>query len=206
MSIFEDHFEEYDRWYEKNKNVYLSEVKAIRKALPYGGVGLEIGVGTGRFASSLGIPFGIDPAINMLKLAKQRGINAVAALGEHLPFKDKTFEYALIAITICFVDEPARVIDETRRILKSQGRIIVAIIDRESFLGKKYQKKKSKFYELARFFSVSEIVEMLKDAGFRSFEFFQTIFRSPDEIDTVEETLSGYGKGGFVVISGKKAE
>lgn len=204
IDVFEKHFEEYDRWYERNRHVYVSEVEAIRKALPKGGIGIEIGVGTGRFASFLEIPFGIDPSLNMLKLARQRGVIVAAGVGELLPLRAGIFDYALIAITICFVKNPERVILETARILKTGGKIILGIIDRESFLGRKYQTKKSKFYEVARFFSVGEIVRMLESSGFEDFEFFQTIFDFLEKIDSPQRVETGYGKGGFVVISAEK--
>ena len=57
--IFEKYYNQYDLWYEKNEFTYLSELEAIREVLPKSGRGLEIGVGTGRFAQSLGIAIGI---------------------------------------------------------------------------------------------------------------------------------------------------
>jgi ubiquinone/menaquinone biosynthesis C-methylase UbiE len=48
--VFDKYFKEYDEWYEKNKLAYLSEVAALKKVIPKGKKGLEIGVGTGRFA------------------------------------------------------------------------------------------------------------------------------------------------------------
>jgi len=42
--------------------------------LPEGGTGIEIGVGTGRFASQLGIKLGLEPSKSMASLARQRGM------------------------------------------------------------------------------------------------------------------------------------
>ena len=204
-TIFDEHFQDYDLWYEKYEKAYLSELEAVRKALPEQGIGIEVGVGTGRFAAPLGIEVGIDPSLNMLRIARQRGVLAVAARGEALPFRDRQFDYALIAITICFVDDAREVIAETARVLRSGGKIVIAIIDRDSFLGRLYQSKKSKFYKVARFFSVDAVVALLSQAGFASFEFLQTIFNVPDEVGTIQAPEEGYGKGGFVVISGSKS-
>ena len=44
--------------------------------------GIEIGVGTGRFAVPLGIRWGMDPSIRMVKMAKARGLQVVAARAE----------------------------------------------------------------------------------------------------------------------------
>ena len=49
---------------------------------------MEIGVGSGRFAQPLGVKIGIDPSRNMLKFAKERGIQVIRGGGENLPFKD----------------------------------------------------------------------------------------------------------------------
>ena len=202
--IFDEYYREYDLWYERNRLAYLSELEAVKIALPEEGRGLEVGVGTGRFASRLGIPYGIDPSFRMAKLAEDRGVRVIVARGEEIPFKDDEFDYALIAITICFVRDPERVIRETRRILRDGGRIIVAIIDRDSFLGRAYQVRKSKFYEEARFFSVDEVVNLLGESGFDDFSLLQTIFRFPHELEEVERPDVGYGRGGFVVISARK--
>ncbi len=67
-NIFDKRYKKYDAWYKENKFAYLSELEAIRKVLPKKGKGLEIGVGTGRFAAPLGIKFGIDPSEDMIQL------------------------------------------------------------------------------------------------------------------------------------------
>jgi len=70
-TIFDKYYKKYDAWYDRNKFVYLAELKAIRKVLPEKGKGLEIGVGTGRFAQALGIATGIDPSRKMIEIAKK---------------------------------------------------------------------------------------------------------------------------------------
>ena len=203
-NIFDQYWKRYDAWYDEHRFVYLSEIEAIKKVLPEKGKGLEIGVGTGRFASVLDISDGIDPSTKMAIIAKSRGINVKIGNGENLPYKDKEFDYILIAITICFVQEPEKVISEAKRVLKNKGKIILGIVDKDSFLGKFYQEKKSIFYQEANFFSVREIVKLLKDNKFGKFSFYQTIFNLPEEVKTIEAPLEGYGKGGFIIISGEK--
>lgn len=154
--IFDKYYKKYDAWYEKNRFAYLSELRALRKVLPEGGKGLEIGVGTGRFAAPLGITNGIDPARNMIKIARERGVNARLGSGESLPFKNSSFNYVAIVITLCFVKDPRKVLEESGRVLKRKGTIIIGIIDKDSFLGRFYQIKKSIFYKQANFFSVKD--------------------------------------------------
>jgi ubiquinone/menaquinone biosynthesis C-methylase UbiE len=204
VKVFDRYAKEYDEWFEHNRFAYLSELKAIRRLMPNGGYGLEVGVGGGRFAAPLGVEVGIDPSPNMLKFAKERGIKTIQAVGERLPFRDKEFDYILNIVTLCFVNNPELVIEESRRVLKDKGRIIIGIIDRESFLGRIYQKKDSPFYKVAKFFSAVEVIEILKTYGFREITTLQTIFELPDKIKDVEDYKEGYGEGGFVVIKGEK--
>ena len=205
MNIFERYYKRYDPWYDKNKFAYLSELKAVKKVLPKRGNGLEIGVGTGRFAGALGIKFGIDPSEKMLEAAKNRGVEGKLGSGEKIPFKNSTFDYVAIIITLCFVKDPQKVLKEARRVLKRHGKIIIGIIDKDSFLGKFYQKKKSVFYKRANFFSVKEVIDLLGIVGFSKFYYYQTVFKLLDEINATERPQKGFGRGGFIVISAKKS-
>ncbi len=207
IEIFNKHFKEYDEWYEKNKWVYLSEVVVLKKVIPKGKKGLEIGVGTGRFAQALGIEYGIDPSEKMLSIAKKRGIKTFVGRGEKLPFSDKEFDYVALIITLCFVENPEEVIKEAKRVLKDNGKIVIGIIAKNSPLGKIYQEKKEaghKIYKYANFFTVEEVVDLLKRNGFKNFVFYQTLFKPLEEIKEIEEPKEGFGEGSFVVIAAEK--
>ncbi|MGD9014851.1 MAG: methyltransferase domain-containing protein [Candidatus Omnitrophota bacterium] len=204
--IFQRYYKKYDAWYDKNRLAYLSELKAISRVLPKSGKGLEIGVGTGRFAAPLGIGIGVDPAKNMIALAWQRGVDAKLGYGEHLTFRNATFDYVTIIITICFVQDPQKVLEQANRVLKKNGKVIIGIIDKNSFLGKFYQNKRSVFYKQANFFSVREITDLLKATGFNKFSYYQTIFQVPDKINSAQEPQRGFGKGGFVIIRAQKSK
>jgi len=204
-TVFDRYYKKYDAWYDRNKFAYLSELEAIKKVLPKIGKGLEIGVGTGRFAQALGIKYGIDPSKNMIRLAEKRGVNVKLDNGERLSSKNSTFDYVVIIITLCFVEDPSKVLKEAKRVLKRNGKIIIAIIDRENMLGKFYQRKKSVFYKQAKFFSVKKIVHLLDETGFNKVSYRQTLFKKPDKIIEIEKSKIGFGKGGFVVISAYKS-
>ncbi len=206
-SVFDAYTDEYEEWFERNRFVYLSELELLRAIIPGHERGLEVGIGTGRFAAPLAVGFGIDPSKNMLKLARNPGSKVVIARGEQIPFKDGVFDYALIMVTICFVDEPNRVVEESRRIIVNGGRIIIGIIDRDSWLGKLYlaKKDKNKFYRDARFFSVGEIIELLRSNDFKDISVYQTIFDPPETIKSVQHYREGSGEGGFAVICGRKS-
>ncbi len=202
--VFDKYYKKYDAWYDKHKFAFLSELEAIKRVLPRDKRGLEIGVGTGRFATALDITMGIDPSSKMLEIAQKRGVNVRLGFGEDIPFLNEAFDYVAIIITLCFVKDPRKVIEESARVLKKNGRIIISIVDKESFLGKFYRRKKSIFYKQARFFSVKEVVDLLKETGFSQLFYYQTIFKPLNKINSIEKPKRGFSKGSFVVISGEK--
>jgi len=204
-TVFDKYPEEYDNWYQKNYNAYISEVEAVKKVLP-SGRGLEVGVGSGRFALPLKIEYGVDISLSLLKIAKERDLKVICGDACNLPFKDESFDFALMAFTICFLKRPLLALNEANRVLKTKGYIILAFIDKGSFLGKYYlrRKHKSVFYKEAIFYSIPEIAKLLKDSGFSKFLFYQTLFDLPQNLTQPHPVVKGYGEGGFVVIRAKK--
>lgn len=202
---FERYAEKYERWFERNRFVYLSELEAIRRHLPKTGCGLEIGVGSGRFAAPLGVKFGVEPSKSMARIAKQRGISVVMGVTEELPFISNYFDFALMVTTICFLNDIESAMKEIRRVLKPEGLIIIGFIDKNSPIGKLYQRHKedSLFYRVATFYSVKEVITYLERLHFNDFRFTQTIFKNLIDIRDIEQVVDGYGDGSFVVIVAK---
>lgn len=199
---FERYTERYEGWFETHEHAYRSEVEALERIHPTPGFGIEIGVGTGRFATPLGMQVGLDPATEMLVRARERGIDIVKGVAEALPFRDGTFDTALLVTTICFVDDIPQTLTEARRVLRPDGSLIIGYIDKDSPVGRIYQEKKSEnpFYREAVFVSTDELVDALETAGFTEFEFVQTIYHWLDEIDEPEPIEEGFGDGSFVGI------
>ncbi|KPK73283.1 hypothetical protein AMJ87_02300 [candidate division WOR_3 bacterium SM23_60] len=203
-SIFDIYTERYDEWFCEHTHAFLSELRALQREFINGGRGIEIGIGTGRFAQALSIRFGVDISYPMVRIAKNRGCEVAVADAENLPLAQNTFDYALLMVTICFVRNPQKVIREARRIITRNGKLIVGIIDKKSFLGSLYQKRKSPFYGVAHFYSAVEVIDMLRRNRFRNIEVSQTLFQAPEELHTLDEIRAGHGQGGFVVITGVK--
>jgi SAM-dependent methyltransferase len=203
---FEKYAEEYEAWFEKNPWAYNSEVEALRTQLPASGLGVEIGVGSGRFAGPLGIKVGVDPSASMRALAERRGIRGMDAKAEKLPFEDASFDYVLMVTTICFLDDVLAAFREVIRILKPEGVFVIGFVDKDSVLGRQYQEKKdkSKFYRSARFYSPGEVTSMAREAGFKRFSYVQTLFGSIREMDRTDSLKEGVGHGSFVVIKAGK--
>ena len=204
---FEKYFDQYEDWFVQNHYTYQSELEAVRRHLPAGGRGLEIGVGSGLFAEPFDIHYGIEPSTRMRKQAVQRGVkNVVDGVAEMLPFNDHFFDFALMVTTICFLDDVQLSLKEARRILKPNGKMIIGFVDKNSTVGKLYEKHKEEnvFYRQAKFYSVKEIDGLLKQSKFYALRHTQTIFQMLDKIKKPEEIKEGYGEGSFVVVSGKK--
>lgn len=202
---FDKYSDEYDLWFEKNVELYEAELEAIRQLIPpHGSEGLEVGVGSGKFALPLGIKIGVEPSENMAARARMQGVEVYPGVAEKLPFSDNKFDFILMVTTICFVDDVLKSFREAYRVLKPSGYIIVGFIDKESELGKKYDadKEQSKFYKDAVFFSAQEVETYLKRAGFEIEKIRQTLI--PGEL--TETILDGFGKGAFVVIKGVASE
>lgn len=195
---------DYDAWFEKHPDLYLAELEAVRSFIPASGSGIEIGVGSGRFAAPLGIPIGVEPAPRMAELARLRGVEVLEGVAEALPFEDGSFDFAVMVTVVCFLDDVAQAFREACRILKPQGTLVIGFIDRESELGRHYSQKKeqSSFYRNATFYSVSELEALLTNAGFSDFACRQTLMPGETAGLTVRE---GYGSGGFVVIQAHKS-
>lgn len=203
---FEQYSTEYENWFEENRFAYQSELAALKELIPDHKKGIEIGVGSGRFAAPLGIKIGIDPSPKMREIAKSYGLEVYDAVAEALPFSDDSFDFALMVTTICFLDDVEAALKEAYRIVKLSGSLIIGFIDKDSPLGKLYQqyKKKSVFYDVATFYSVNEIASQLKKIGFKRFNFAQTIFQDLTQITDIEPVKAGYGEGSFVVVRALK--
>ncbi|MDQ2056427.1 class I SAM-dependent methyltransferase, partial [Halobellus sp. H-GB7] len=200
-ALFERYTDQYESWFDTHEAAYQSEVEALQRLIPQPGFGIEIGVGSARFAASLGMQVGLDPADDMLVRARKRGIDVVKGVAESLPFRDGTFDTALIVTTICFVDDIPQTLAEARRVLRPDGSLVIGYIDKKSPVGRIYQEKKAlnPFYREA-VVSTDELVDALDVVGFSEFEFVQTIYHWPDEIDEPEPIEEGYGDGSFVGI------
>jgi len=127
--------------------LFYSELAAIKKVL--GNVyqeqrSIEIGVGTGRFAQALHITYGADPSRRMLELARERNIICIQAVVEDLPLKDKSLDLALMVTIDPFMTDMQQAFAEVRRILKTDGIMVLGMIDRNSRLGDVYEKKYEK--------------------------------------------------------------
>jgi len=198
---FDTYSDAYDDWFERHATEYALEVEAIRDLLP-AGQGLEVGVGTGKFARPLGIQHGLDPSEAMIRKARKVGVEVVEGVAEELPYRDSSFDYALMVTTICFVDDLKKSFEEACRVLKPGGSLVIGFIDKESTLGQQYllKRDKSRFYAVAEFYSTREVLELLRKTGFGKLQIRQTLLAN----EGGKNILEGYGQGSFVAIKAVK--
>jgi ubiquinone/menaquinone biosynthesis C-methylase UbiE len=133
-----------DSWYERTVLPYLLDfacgIGPIRrqreKVIPQAsGRVLEIGMGTG-----LNLPFydrsriksivGVDPALQMHKLALKRSLAAgiavelVGVSAESLPVADASFDTVVSTYTLCSIADPVAALKELRRALVPGGKLL----------------------------------------------------------------------------------
>jgi len=206
VSVFDKNVRRYEQWFIDHPFAYVSELHAVRELLPKSGRGIEIGIGTGRFAAPLGIKLGIEPSRAMEELARKKGLEVIHGVAEKLPFKDQEFDFALMVTTVCFLDDIDLAFHEAFRVLKPHGAFVIGFVDRNSPLGKSYEERKqdSLFYRDATFYAVDDLLRLLASAGFKRFSFRQTLFGPVDDMREPDPVREGHGKGSFVVIKAEK--
>ena len=205
-SPFDDLAKEYDAWYNgEGSTIFSNEVQAFKPLLPsLPKPWLEIGVGSGRFARALGIGAGVDPSIELVKMAGRRGIAAFLGRGERGPFGKESFGAVFLITTLCFLKHPPEVLGEASRILIPGGQLVLGLVLKESPWGQFYQKKRAqghRFYKSATFYSYDEVVKLIEPAGFSTEKIVSTLFQGPGEVHHAEDPKEGYfPDAGFTII------
>ncbi|PKL57289.1 MAG: SAM-dependent methyltransferase [Methanomicrobiales archaeon HGW-Methanomicrobiales-6] len=170
MDVFERFAAEYDRWFEEHRAEYLAELARVRRLLPCPDArAVEVGVGSGRFAASLGIRIGIEPSQALGRIARERGIEVIRGRAESIPLRDGCCSSVLMVTVICFLDDPVAAFEEAHRILAPQGALVIGFIEREGPVAQKYlhEKRKHRFLSRARFYLSGEVQAFLRYTGFR---------------------------------------
>jgi ubiquinone/menaquinone biosynthesis C-methylase UbiE len=206
VSIFDPIADVYDGWYDtpEGHSIFKEEVRCLRQlGDDYSGRWLEVGVGTGRFATALGITHGVDLSPQMAVIAKRRGVAVQIGRVEQLPFSDRVFAGVLMALTLCFVENPEVAFSECSRILRDKGRLVIGTIPADSPWGRFYIKKKAAghpIYSHARFRTVAENIHFAEKEYFKLRTSCSALFGEPDRYQSEPSRIeSGIIAGaGFV--------
>jgi len=205
FEVFNELFRRYDEWYLRMRNLWVSECLCLKLLSTHGYV-LDVGVGTGVFSNCLGSDYlvGIDLAHNPLRIARLRGVEALASDAEYLPFREGSFDYVVMVATICFLKNPLKVLREVRRVVRGGGYLVMCFIPKDSDWGRYYTLLKlrgeSPFYRVAKFFSVGEVINLLIKAGFTPVDYASTLNSLPNNPPVTELPSRSLGPGSFVCI------
>jgi phosphatidylethanolamine/phosphatidyl-N-methylethanolamine N-methyltransferase len=106
--------------------------EAVWREVPPGGLGLEVGAGTGaNFAYHPGGArvVGIDVSFAMLRRVREKpaggGAPLVVADVAVLPFADASFDWVAETLVFCEVRDPIAGLRELRRVLRAGGRLVM---------------------------------------------------------------------------------
>lgn len=136
---------------------------------------LDVGCGTGRLAALLAERhlcrvWGIDVSPEMVAVARERvprGVGLKVAAAEDLPFRDNTFERAVMTLVVHHLDRP-RAFAELMRVLAPDGRLALLTFDPRTFEGYYLNEYFPSIgpIDLARFPDAAVIERDLRAAGF----------------------------------------
>ncbi|MBN1150562.1 class I SAM-dependent methyltransferase [candidate division WOR-3 bacterium] len=228
---FDQYAEKYDAWFLENKNVLYSELKLVAYFLKDAGEVLSVGCGSGIFESLLAreygieIKYGIEPSRGMAEIAIKRGMNVEITSADMADFGEEKFNTVLFNGTTSYMPDLISIFKKTHRALKPSGRAVVIDVPKESSYGILYNLAKAlgtwdhpllegvkpkdpypiEFVNAALWKTTSEKTEILKKAGFISFEYAQTLTKHPLYSDnTLEEPKPGYDCGDYVAVCAHK--
>jgi len=177
----------YDEWYESPEGslIYREELDCVLLVKGRGGKRwLEVGAGTGRFGSRLGVRYALDPSPPMLKRASKRGMGTIVGNAEALPLTDGCLEGVLVVVALSFCNDSSLAIRECSRVLQRKGTLVAAIVPRSSPWGQHYCRKGAEghpLYSRARFLDVEEVVLQAAAAGLVLKDAASALLRPPTE-------------------------
>jgi ubiquinone/menaquinone biosynthesis C-methylase UbiE len=124
-----DHFDFLAPFYDRAMPFSRLELMLKMVALPSDGLLLDAGGGTGRVASALR-PYVrsalvADFSRGMLAQASRKGLPAIQAPAERLPFASGTFERIIMVDALHHVHNQAGTVAELWRVLKPDGRLVI---------------------------------------------------------------------------------
>jgi ubiquinone/menaquinone biosynthesis C-methylase UbiE len=205
-SIFDPIADAYDGWYDtlEGHSIFKDEVRCLRQLRDdSSGRWLEVGVGTGRFATALGITHGVDLSPQMAAIAKRRGIQVQVGSAMQLPFADSSFDGVLLALTLCFIVGPEQAFRECGRILRDRGQMVIGTVPADSPWGISYIKKKNAghpIYSHAHFRTAAETIHFAEKEHFKLRTSCSALFGEPDRFQSEQSRIESgiFAEAGFV--------
>ena len=144
---------EHDGRVEKPSCLRHSGLPAMKQAVLQNRKGIEIGVGSERFAGPQHVEWVVELLAGIALLARQRSINAFNAVAETLALEIQPYDLAKMVTTGCFLNDIPKALWEGYLIIKPGGIFVIGLIVCNSERGKKYEQHKgtNKVYREAHF-------------------------------------------------------
>ncbi len=171
----------YDSYYDDpvGRMVDRMEKAAVARLLPDAEPGqtlLESGSGTGHwsewFAGKGYNVTGVDVAEEMVEVAEEKrqekGIENVRYYvgdASDLQFPSDHFDVGAVITVLEFASDPEKVISELARVVRKNGRLIVCVLQSDSYLDRKQRRGEYLSFSEIHFFSEPELENLLRPYG-----------------------------------------
>jgi len=155
--------------------------------LPDGNL-LEIGVGNGAYFHRYKKHkiIAIDTSKTMIEIARKRNNPTVKLIqmdGKELRFNNEQFDYVVLSHVIAVVDDPEKLFEEVRRVLKPEGKVLILNHFTPNSWLKYVDRAFAAFSKVFHFKSVFYIDEinaikkftLLKEISFSSLSYFKLL-------------------------------
>lgn len=222
MAWFDTFANDYDNWYETKLGNFVDTVekRLIEDMAGFktGEKVLDLGSGTGNYSIWLAkkglYVTGVDKSTGMMNIAKKKAlddnlfIDWVEADAVQLPFPNESFDLVLSVTAIEFMDDIEVVLMEALRVLKTNGRLIIGVLTKNSPWGELYQKMaeadKNNLFAKAHLFLEEDLSTLLP----LQYKLKKGLYMPPvDEFDEEEASrietskqLEQAGNAGFFVV------
>lgn len=231
MIEFDNYASQYDAWFMENENVLFSELKLVAHALKQPGRTLSVGCGSGLFEMllrhnyNIEVTNGIEPSKAMATIAEYRGMKVKIGGAEEVDFGIENYDTVIFNGSPSYISDLELSFQKAYMALKTNGRIIVVDVPKESSYALLYNLAKTlgtwqhpllegispitpypiELVKLSNWRTTAEKVDLLHKIGFGDLQFLQTLTCHPMYSNAqIEEPIDGYDKGDYVAIIGKK--
>jgi len=231
-SSFDEYASAYDSWFFDNTNLLQSEVNLVAHFLKNAGKVFSVGCGSGLFESILKKDFnieiknGIEPSSGMAKIARKRGMSVEVVTSEDAEFGIEQYDTILFNGTPSYIEDLESVVIKAYASVKKGGKIVMIDVPKESSYATMYNLAKAvdtwehpllkgvnpkdpypiELVRIANWRTTKEKVELLEKAGFKDFEFAQTLTKHPlYSNNEIEQPIEGYDSGDYVAICAIKS-
>ncbi len=231
MQHFDEYASLYDAWFMENGNVLLSEARLVALTLRGARNILSVGCGSGLFEALLAKEFGItitdgiEPSTGMADIARRRGLDVTIATAEEADFGCGKYDTILFNGTPSYITDLRSVVAKAYDALPAGGRAVLIDVPKESGYGIMYNLAKAlgtwnhpllagvfppdpypiELCNAANWRTTAEKVDLMREAGFRDLESFQTLTTHPlVSNNRAEEPQPGSDRGDYVAVIGYK--